>query len=114
MLVKEHYLTLLMRPAVGSADRTGLLLKRIAKAKAAEEEVDPDELARFEEKERDIEKLLRRCSPARLALYEHNGLIFSAPIEEIGRAKVCTTVTNAQLVCRLLLENKTKKTNKIQ
>src|SRR3546814_10062389 len=38
MFVNEHYLTLLMRPAVGSADRTGLLLKRIAKAKAAEEE----------------------------------------------------------------------------
>src|SRR3546814_18556040 len=50
MFVNEHYLTLLMRPAVGSADRTGLLLKRIAKAKAAEEAVDPDELARFEEK----------------------------------------------------------------
>src|SRR3546814_2590074 len=62
MFVNEHYLTLLMRPAVGSADRTGLLLKRIAKAKAAEEEVDPDELARFEEKAREIEKLLRRCS----------------------------------------------------
>ena len=31
MFVNEHYLTLIMRPAVGSADRTGLLLKRIAK-----------------------------------------------------------------------------------
>lgn len=81
MFVNEHYLTLLMRPAVGSADRTGLLLKRISKARAAEQEVDPDELARFEEKARDIEKLLRRCSPTRLALYEHNGLIFSAPLE---------------------------------
>src|SRR3546814_19233267 len=79
MFVNEHYLTLLMRPAVGSADRTGLLLKRFAKAKAAEEEVDNAELARFEEKVRDIEKLPRRCSPARLALYEHNGLLFSAP-----------------------------------
>jgi type IV secretion system protein VirB4 len=48
MFVNEHYLTLIMRPAVGSADRTGLLLKRIAKARAADEEVDPDELARFE------------------------------------------------------------------
>jgi type IV secretion system protein VirB4 len=57
MFVNEHYLTLIMRPAVGSADRTGLLLKRIAKARAADEEVDPDELARFEEKARDIEKL---------------------------------------------------------
>src|SRR3546814_5173805 len=27
--------------------------------------------------------------------------------QEIGRAHVCTTVTNAQLVCRLLLENNT-------
>src|SRR3546814_9036258 len=27
-------------------------------------------------------------------------------IEEIGRAHVCTTVTNAHLVCRLLLEKK--------
>lgn len=81
MFVNEHYLTLIMRPAVGSADRTGLLLKRIAKARAADEEVDPDELARFEEKARDIEKLLRRCSPARLGLYEQNGLLFSRPLE---------------------------------
>src|SRR3546814_6710739 len=29
---------------------------------------------------------------------------------EIGRAHVCTTVTNAHLVCRLLIENKTTKT----
>src|SRR3546814_8565209 len=28
---------------------------------------------------------------------------------EIGRAHVCTPVTNAQLLCRLLLEKKTKK-----
>src|SRR3546814_3757941 len=30
---------------------------------------------------------------------------------EIGRAHVCTPVTNAPLVCRLLLENKKYKTN---
>src|SRR3546814_1589801 len=33
--------------------------------------------------------------------------------EEIGRAHVCTPVTNAHLVCRLLLENK-KQTNKVK
>src|SRR3546814_3169340 len=33
-----------------------------------------------------------------------------APAKQIGRAHVCTPVTNAQLVCRLLLEQK-KKTN---
>src|SRR3546814_1202007 len=31
-----------------------------------------------------------------------------ADTEEIGRANVCTTVTNANLVCRLLLEKKKK------
>src|SRR3546814_3296912 len=32
--------------------------------------------------------------------------------KEIGRAHVCTPVTNAQLVCRLLLEKKKKETTK--
>src|SRR3546814_7459311 len=67
MFVNEHYLTLIMRPAVGSADRTWLLLKRIDKDRAADEEVDPDELARSAAMARDIEKLLRRCSHARIA-----------------------------------------------
>src|SRR3546814_5676133 len=31
-----------------------------------------------------------------------NGLI-EAPVDQIGRAHVCTPVTNAHLVCRLLL-----------
>ncbi|RRB80338.1 transporter, partial [Escherichia coli] len=44
-------------------------------------EVDEDELARFEDKARDIEKLLARCRPQRLGLYEHNGLMFSQPLE---------------------------------
>src|SRR3546814_9502574 len=37
---------------------------------------------------------------------------FAPPIavKEIGRAHVCTPVTTAQLVCRLLLEKKTTKT----
>src|SRR3546814_10338043 len=36
------------------------------------------------------------------------------PLQEIGRAHVCTPVTNAHLVCRLLLEKKkTKNTRTI-
>src|SRR3546814_17991761 len=35
MFVNEHYLQLLMRPADGSAERTGLLLKRIDQAREA-------------------------------------------------------------------------------
>src|SRR3546814_3935215 len=34
-------------------------------------------------------------------------------IKKIGRAHVCTPVTNAHLVCRLLLENKKKEYSKI-
>lgn len=81
MFVNELYLTLIMRPAIGSADRTGVLLKRLSAAKSEGSEVDADELARFEEKARDIEKLLGRCRPERLGLYEHNGLMFSRPLE---------------------------------
>src|SRR3546814_6569424 len=33
---------------------------------------------------------------------------YRAALEEIGRAHVCTPVTNAHLVCRLLLEKKNK------
>src|SRR3546814_9417584 len=33
------------------------------------------------------------------------------PVVQIGRAHVCTPVTNAHLVCRLLLEKKKKKTS---
>src|SRR3546814_3163077 len=34
-----------------------------------------------------------------------------APVSKIGRAHVCTPVTNAHLVCRLLLEKKKKEDN---
>ena len=81
MFVNELYLTMIMRPSVGSADRTGVLLRRLSTARKEGQEVDEDELARFEDKARDIEKLLARCRPQRLSLYEHNGLMFSQPLE---------------------------------
>src|SRR3546814_8423469 len=40
-------------------------------------------------------------------------LQLGASYVEIGRAHVCTPVTNAQLVCRLLLEKKTHQHNNI-
>jgi len=68
MFVNELYLTLIMRPSIGSADRTGILLRRLSTARKDGQEVDQDELARFEDKARDIEKLLARCHPQRLGL----------------------------------------------
>src|SRR3546814_3169520 len=37
--------------------------------------------------------------------------VVAAFMVEIGRAHVCTPVTNAHLVCRLLLENKKNRTH---
>src|SRR3546814_7696843 len=39
---------------------------------------------------------------------------FEPGIDKIGRAHVCTPVTNAHLVCRLLLETKTYPTQQYQ
>src|SRR3546814_4469049 len=47
------------------------------------------------------------CRPMRT----NCALMYSTVFSQIGRAHVCTPVTNAQLVCRLLLEkNKTEHT----
>src|SRR3546814_5656786 len=51
----------------------------------------------------------QRYSPVRLMCSHPNGETWasrSGSIWEIGRAHVCTPVTNAHLVCRLLLEKK--------
>src|SRR3546814_1783337 len=39
-----------------------------------------------------------------------SGIGFAGTYIQIGRAHVCTPVTNAHLVCRLLLEKKTRQT----
>src|SRR3546814_3311659 len=60
---------------------------------------------------------LRRSKTAEV-MFAHQpvgGLAHACQVErmlEIGRAHVCTPVTNAHLVCRLLLENKQLTKNK--
>src|SRR3546814_7710072 len=55
--------------------------------------------------------VLNRVGAAMARLSPKTREIFMA--HQIGRAHVCTPVTNAHLVCRLLLENKNKTTTKI-
>ncbi len=86
MFVNRLYMSLVMRPAAGSADRTAVLLKRLSRASGQEDEIDADELIRFEEKARDVAKLLGRCAPVRLGLYEHGGILFSQPLEVLEQA----------------------------
>src|SRR3546814_7320348 len=47
---------------------------------------------------------------ARLVIYQNTLIEKYAAMEQIGRAHVRTPVTNAHLVCRLLLEKKKNKT----
>src|SRR3546814_6881936 len=68
---------------------------------------DPRVLAGRCGRARDVGELRR---PARQsAARTHTGPRAATRAQQIGRAHVCTPVTNAQLVCRLLLEKKKKK-----
>src|SRR3546814_1821141 len=50
---------------------------------------------------------MRRCLTNLIANAQRHGKHIA--VREIGRAHVCTPVTNAHLVCRLLLEKKKQK-----
>src|SRR3546814_2724947 len=61
---------------------------------------------------RDQERRRRRALPRRKQVAQgrvHHAVRPEVHGAEIGRAHVCTTVTNAHLVCRLLLEKKQRK-----
>jgi type IV secretion system protein VirB4 len=74
----DFYVTLIVKPGDLLADRfTGFLgLKR-----AGEEEIDPRSIQLLDEKCRDFEAMLVRCDPVSLRLYEHDGILFSRPLE---------------------------------
>ncbi|KKC24079.1 VirB4 family type IV secretion/conjugal transfer ATPase [Sphingomonas sp. SRS2] len=81
LFINELYVTLVMRPAAGGADKVADLLRRLSRARADDVETDADAIQRLEEKARDFEKLASPCRPRRLGLYEHHGLSFSEPLE---------------------------------
>src|SRR3546814_10284965 len=61
----------------------------------------------FNPKGKSVREIMRFCQSFMTELYRHIGADVDVPagaIGEIGRAQVCTPVTNAHLVCRLLLE----------
>src|SRR3546814_10058734 len=47
-----------------------------------------------------------QASPKRITVLYHSEGGYCVMTEQIGRAHVCTPVTNAHIVCRLLLEKK--------
>ena len=73
----EFYVTLVVRPSQMAGDQvTKLFAKRKASA-----EIDDRALAIMADKCRDFESLLADTAPEPLSLYEHNGVLFSQPME---------------------------------
>jgi type IV secretion system protein VirB4 len=82
MFVNEHYLTLVMRPAVGRTDKVvSSLLALLRKGTPREEEAEDQALEKMHDLIRDTEKLLGRLRPRLLGTYDHNGLVFSEIME---------------------------------
>lgn len=80
----EHFLTVILRPAVGKADKAvSGLLGVLRKGTAGEAEAEADFLDRMEELIRDTQKMMGRMNPVLLTTYEHGdgGLVFSQVLE---------------------------------
>jgi type IV secretion system protein VirB4 len=82
MFVNRHFLTLVLRPAAGQADKlvegVRSLLRR---GTPGQVEAEADAAARLDEALRDVLKLLGRLSPRVLATYERAGLVYSETLE---------------------------------
>lgn len=84
MFINEHYLTLVYRPLGGQAEKAASsIFSMFSKDKEAENQDDIVES--FTDILRDTEKLMGRVNPRLLRTYEHNGLMFSEPLELIQR-----------------------------
>lgn len=82
--VNELYLTIAMQRAVGAADKLVVSLSKLFSNRErvdALADVDAEGLQQFNERVDETVKLLGRLNPRRLGLYEHDGLMFSEPLE---------------------------------
>ena len=81
MFINRFFVTLVLRPSVHGADKLVQLFRNKARAESEADAIDADLLEALEDKARDFEKLMDRCSPRRLSIYGHNGLKFSETME---------------------------------
>jgi type IV secretion system protein VirB4 len=80
MFVNELYLTLVLHPGREAADRTQAWVGRLLRASHVDLETD-DAVRRLEDAGQDLAQHLSRYGAQPLALYEREGLVFSAPLE---------------------------------
>ena len=82
MYRNQHFLSVILRPAVGKTDAVfSSLLTNFRKGTSAEVEAEADALERMDELLRDASKLLGRLNPRALKTYERNGLEYSEVLE---------------------------------
>ena len=84
MFINEHYITVLYRPAADAAEKAASSIFSMFR-KNTKEEAEDDIILNFNDVLRDVEKLLGRINPRLLGTYEHNGLVFSEPMELLQR-----------------------------
>ncbi len=73
----EFYVTLIVRPSNMAGDQ----VSRFFGKRKPGSEIDDRALTLMADKCRDFETLLAEASPERLSLYEHDGVLFSRPME---------------------------------
>lgn len=81
MFINRFFVTLVLRPAIHGADQLVQLFKRRSTGEGQANAIDADLMEALEDKARDFEKLMERCSPRRLSIYGFNGLKFSETME---------------------------------
>ncbi|MFC5342879.1 VirB4 family type IV secretion/conjugal transfer ATPase (plasmid) [Brevundimonas staleyi] len=81
MFVNDIFLTLVLHPGRDMADRASALAARLRAGRNTGNEVDAEAVKRLEEAGRDLVQYLGRYGLEPLALYEHEGLMFSGPME---------------------------------
>lgn len=86
MFRNEHFLTVMLRPAVGRADKAVTsLLSVLRRGTDAELEAEADFLQRMDDLVRDTGKLFGRLNPRLLGTYDNRCLSFSEPLEFLHR-----------------------------
>lgn len=75
------FLSLLWNPAIDMTSKVNRFFSSAGKARKSGAETDPEALKALEERLANTTELLKRYDPRVLELYEHNGLIFSQPME---------------------------------
>jgi len=116
LFVNDLYVTLVLHPGRAGGDRAEALMRRLRTARKGGAEIDAALLHRLEEAAGDLMEFLARYGPRRLALYQHDGLWFSEPLELVrliltGRAErvplTCGHLGDAAYVSRIIFGRET-------